>query len=369
MPKNKSNIKPEGDRILSTSQAINEALAEVGARNKDVLLFAEGIDDPSAVYGTTKDLRKIYGDARIIEMPVAENGLCGVAIGASICGKRPVISFHRVEFALLAMEQIVNNAAKMHYASNGQHKSPIVIRLVIGRGWGQGPQHSQSLETLFASIPGLKVLMPVFPGDTKGMLIAAVEDNNPTIIIEHRWCHYVKGHVDEGYYTCDISSPKQIRKGNDVTIASTSYSTLEAIKACDALNSIDIHADLFDMRSVSPLNVQGLISSVEKTGRIMTVDIGHKTYGIGAEIIASVLESTKQPMNSNPVRIALPDHPVPSSRGYIPGLYPDANKIVKRACEMVGVEDDKINYSLEYLKKSQGDLPVDVPDPSFHGPF
>ena len=177
-----TSSKKNNERILSTAQAINEALQVMGARDKNVLLFAEGVDDPSAVYGTTKGMVPIYGRHRVIEMPVAENGLCGVAIGAAMRGKRPVISFHRVEFALLAMEQIINNAAKMHYASNGQHKSPLVIRLIIGRGWGQGPQHSQSLESMFACIPGLRVIMPVFPQDTKGMLIAAIEDDNPVVI-------------------------------------------------------------------------------------------------------------------------------------------------------------------------------------------
>ena len=167
------------NRIISSAEAINEALSIMGKKNKDVLLMAEGIDDPSSIFGTTKGLRGIYGNERVIEMPTSENAICGIAIGSSMFGKRPVVTFHRVEFALLALEQIVNNAAKAHYASNGKHKAPIIIRLIVGRGWGQGPQHSQSLETIFASIPGLKVLMPTFPHDYKGMLINAIEDNNP----------------------------------------------------------------------------------------------------------------------------------------------------------------------------------------------
>ena len=157
-------------KLITTGDAIREGLAEAGKKDKNVLLFAEGIDDPSSVFGTTKDLKQVYGEDRIIEMPVSENGLCGVAIGAALMGKRPVISFHRVEFALLALEQIMNNAAKAHYISNGKHRVPLVIRAIIGRGWGQGPEHSQSLEILFASIPGLKVIMPTFPNDAKGMI-------------------------------------------------------------------------------------------------------------------------------------------------------------------------------------------------------
>lgn len=367
MHKLKEASAPE--RIISSGQAINEALAIMGERNKDVLLFAEGIDDPSAIYGTTKNLRPIYGDDRLIEMPIAENGLCGVAIGAAMSGKRPVISFHRVEFALLAMEQIVNNAAKMHYVSNGQHKAPIVLRLVIGRGWGQGPEHSQSLETLFSYIPGLKVLMPVFPGDYKGMLIAAIEDDNPVVIIEHRWTHYVKGHVDPGYYKSDITKPARLQSGNDCTIAATSISALDALKATEILSEIGVNADLFDLRVTRPLMLADIEASVKKTGRLLTVDTGYKTLGIGAEIIAQVSERCFGALKAAPKRIGLPDHPTPSSRGYLPGLYPDAKKIIECVCEMLALPEQKKADALKRLEASSANLPIDVPDPAFQGPF
>lgn len=357
------------DRIISSGQAINEAFAVIGERNKDVLLFAEGIDDPSAIYGTTKNLSGIYGKDRIIEMPIAENGLCGVAIGAAMAGKRPVISFHRVEFALLAMEQIVNNAAKMHYVSNGAHMAPIVLRLVIGRGWGQGPEHSQSLETLFSYIPGLKVLMPTFPADYKGMLIAAIEDNNPVVIIEHRWTHYVKGHVEPGYYKSDISKPARIKSGNDFTIVATSYSTLDALKASEALEHIGVAVDLFDLRVTRPLVLSDIEESVKKTGRLLTVDTGYKTLGIGSEIVSQVTEHCFKHLKSAPGRIGLPDHPTPSSRGYLPGLYPDANKIITHVCEALGLAEDKKQAALKALHDATGHLPIDIPDPAFQGPF
>lgn len=357
------------ERVISSGAAINEAFAIIGERNKDVLLFAEGIDDPSAMYGTTKNLRPIYGDSRIIEMPVAENGLCGVAIGAAMSGKRPVISFHRVEFALLAMEQIINNAAKMHYVSNGHHTAPIVLRLVIGRGWGQGPEHSQSLETLFSYIPGLKVLMPVFPGDYKGMLIAAIEDNNPVIIIEHRWSHYVKGHVDEGYYKSDITRPQRIKQGKDCTIVGVSYSTLDALKAADALEKVGVSVELFDLRVTRPLVLEDIEASVKKTGKLLTVDTGYKTLGIGAEIVAQITERCFKDMKAPPARIGLPDHPTPSSRGYLPGLYPDAQKIIATVGAMLNLSADKIEAANAALKAMTNDLPVDTPDPAFQGPF
>lgn len=354
---------------INSGQAINEALKIMGAKHKDVLLFAEGIDDPSAIYGTTKNLIPIYGKDRIIEMPISENGLCGVAIGSAIMGKRPVLSFHRVEFALLAMEQIINNAAKMHYISNGIHNAPIVIRLVVGRGWGQGPEHSQSLETLFSYIPGLKVLMPTFPEDYKGMLISAIEDNNPTIIIEHRWTHYVRGSIPEGYYKSDITKPKKIRRGNKFTIVSSSFSTLEAQKACEALEKIGIEIDLFDLRVSRPLVLGDVFESVDKTGAICVVDTGYKTLGIGSEIISQVFEKNFGRIKFPPVRIGMPDHPTPSSRGYIPGLYPDAKKIVKAICLSLSLSNKELNNALSIVEQNSDNLPIDIPDPSFQGPF
>lgn len=304
------------NRILTSSQAINEALAIVGERDPSVLLMGQGIDDKGAFYGTTAGLRPIYGE-RLIETPVSENAMVGVAIGLAMSGKRPVIQFHRVEFALLAMEQIINNAAKMHYISNGQHKCPLVIRMIVGRGWGQGPCHSQSLEMLFAAIPGLKVLMPTFPDEYKGMLISAIEDDNPVVIIEHRWTHYIKGNVPEGYYKSDITKPKQLKKGKSQTIVAASYSVISQMNVGDS--------DIFDLRVLRPLQIDDIIESVEKTGHLKIIDTGYKTYGIGAEIIARCAEAG---LKFTVRRIGIPDHPIPSSRGYLQGLYPDTPPVI-----------------------------------------
>ena len=262
-------------------------------------------------------------------MPIAENGAVGIAIGAAIAGQRPIISFHRVEFALLAFEQIVNNAAKSSYISNGQHKVPLVIRMVIGRGCGQGPEHSQSLEPLFAYFPGLKVVMPAFAADAKGMLIAAIEDDNPVIFIEHRFLHYSTGHVPEGYYKNALDGPRVVREGKDVTIVATSHGVLEAMRAADVLHKIGCSAEVLDMRVLRPLNVAPIVTSVRKTGRLVTVDTGFDRFGVGAEIVASVLTEAFDALKAAPVRLGLPDHPTPSSRGLIPGFYPDSQRIVR----------------------------------------
>lgn len=356
-------------RITSTGDAIRDGLTEVARKDSSVIFLAEGVSDPSSVYGTIAGLGKHIAPERIIEMPVAENALTGVAIGAAMMGKRPVLSFHRVEFALLAMEQIVNNAAKAHYISRGRHRVPIVIRLVIGRGWGQGPEHSQSLESMFALVPGLKVIMPTYPKDAKGMIISAVEDNNPVIVIEHRWCHYAQGQVPDGYYTEPLDGPRAIREGKDLTIVATSYMTLEAMRAAEQLEKLGVSATVFDLRVIRPLLLDKVFSSVAQTGRLMTVDTGFRKFGIGAEIVSEVVANCFDKLKTAPARIGMPDHPTPSSRGLIPGIYPDAARIVREAGSMLGLPKDKIENAVAELIAQRKGLPVDVPDPFFKGPF
>lgn len=362
-------MSEKNSSLMSTSDAIRDGIAEVGKRREDVVLFAEGLTDPSSIYGTTKDLDEVYPPSRMIEMPVSENGLCGVAIGAAMTGKRPLISFHRVEFALLAIEQIFNNAAKAHYISNGQHSVPLVIRAVIGRGWGQGPEHSQSLETLFSYIPGLRVVMPTFPQDAKGMIIAAVEDNNPVMVLEHRWCHYITGEVKNGYYLSDLSKPKLIRQGKDVTLVAASFMVVEAMRAVEQLNKFGITVDLFDLRVARPLDLSGIKDSISNTNRLLTVDVGYKTLGIGAEIVSQIAESHFSCLRSAPRRLGLPDHPVPSSLGFLEGLYIDAERIFLEVASILELKQKYISEGIEQLRLKRGQLPLDVPDPSFKGPF
>lgn len=359
----------QGERIITLAEAIREGIAESFARDKRTFLFSQGVSDPSSMWGTLKGIGEEFGAGRVIEMPVSENGAVGIAVGAALNGERPVISFHRVEFALLALEPIVNRAAKSHYISNGKHKVPIVIRMVIGRGWGQGPEHSQSLEPLFSYFPGLKVVMPAFACDAKGMLIAAIEDDNPVIFIEHRFVHYSTGHVPEGYYKSPLDGPKVIREGSDLTIVGTSHSVLEALRAADALGNIGVSVEVLDARVLRPLNMEPVLTSVCKTGRLMTIDTGFVQYGIGAEIVASVSNKVFSYLKSGPVRLGLPDYPTPSSRGFIVDLYPDSRRIVREVGLILNIDDSKISKVLHVLEEHRGDLPIDVPDPFFKGPF
>ena len=350
-------------------EAIREGLEESAALDPSVIFFAEGVDDPSAVYGTLKGIGARIGDHRMIEMPVAENGLCGVAIGAAMMGKRPVISFHRVEFALLAMEQIVNNAAKAHYISNGRHRVPLVMRLIVGRGWGQGPEHSQSLDSMFALFPGLKVIMPVYPADAKGMIAAAVADDNPVICIENRWAHYAQGHVPLGHFVEPLDGPKVVHEGSDFTVVASSYMVLEAMRAAEQLSKQGVSVEVLDLRVMRPLDMEPILKSVLKTRAILTVETGFRTLGMGAEIVAEISQRAFGKLKYSPVRLGMPDHPTPSSRGLIEGLYPDAKRIVAEIGASRGLPQDKIDACIAQLELERGDLPVDVPDQYFRGPF
>ena len=357
------------ERIITLADAIQEGLSESFARDDRTFLFAQGVADPSSMWGTLKGIGARFGEHRVIEMPIAENGAVGIAVGAALNGQRPIISFHRVEFALLALDQIVNNAAKSHYISNGQHKVPLVIRMVIGRGWGQGPEHSQSLEPLFSYFPGLKVVMPAFAADAKGMLIAAVEDDNPVIFIEHRFVHYATGHVPEGYYKNALDGPRVVRAGKDVTIVATSHAVLEAVRAADVLGDIGCSAEVIDLRVLRPLNAASILASVRKTGRLITADTGFVRYGIGSEIIATVVGDSFSVLKAAPVRLGLPDHPTPSSRGMVVGYYPDSQRIVREVGRLLGLSEDKLEGALKSLDEQRKNIPIDVPDPFFKGPF
>jgi pyruvate dehydrogenase E1 component beta subunit len=243
-----------------------------------------------------------------MDMPTAENGMTGIAIGSAIVGMRPVMTHQRVDFALLAMDQIINNAAKWRYMFGGRMHVPLVIRLVIGRGWGQGPQHSQSLQSVFAHIPGLKVVMPAVPYDAKGLLVAAIEDDDPVIFLEHRWLHGTLGPVPEELYRVSLGSAKVARSGRDVTIVATSFMTLEALRAADYLAKDGIEAEVIDVRTLKPLDVPCILQSVCRTGRLLAVDASWRTLGFATEVVARVAEEAHGNLRCPPPPDRAPGH-------------------------------------------------------------
>lgn len=350
-------------RILTYAEAVHEALDLKLAADNRVYLIGLGVPDPKGIFGTTIGLQQKYGPKRVMDMPVSENALTGVALGSALTGMRPVLSHQRVDFALLSLDQIINHASKWHFMFGGESSVPLVIRLIIGRGWGQGPQHSQSLESLFAHIPGLKVIMPVMPADVKGLLISAIEDENPVVILEHRWLHGVKGDVPEGLYRVPLGKASIVRAGNDLTVVASSYMVLEAIRAADLLQMSGKSAEVIDLRSLRPIDDELIFSSVRKTGRLLVLDTGWGSCGIGSEIVARVCEQVFESLRSPPVRISLPDYPCPTSPALSRNYYPRAEtNIITEMCQLTEVSPE-----LCHIPGSES--PLDVPDAWFTGPF
>jgi len=316
-------------RQLSYAQAINETLLQMMEKDSRVFLIGQGVTSPWYVGTTTVGLLDRFGSERIIDTPVSENGVTGVAVGAALCGMRPVLMHPRLDFMYYAMDQIANHAANWHYMFGGQLSVPLTIWGIINRGGEQAAQHAQALQAMFAHIPGLKVVMPSNPYDAKGLLVAAIEDDNPVVYIDDRWLYDYVGEVPEQLYSVPIGKGIVRKKGKDVTVAATSCMVHEAIKAAEALDKEGINVEVIDMRSLKPLDVNLLFKSVKKTGRLVVADGGWKTCGVGAEISASVAESHILPELKAPIlRVSLPDAPAPASSALERVYYPKAREII-----------------------------------------
>ncbi|MCS6763648.1 MAG: alpha-ketoacid dehydrogenase subunit beta [Candidatus Protistobacter heckmanni] len=350
-------------RQLTFANAVNEALRQAMERDDKVICFGLGVGDPKEIFGTTKGLQKQFGADRAFDMPTSENAMTGVAIGAALQGYKPVMVHQRLDFFLLAMDQLVNNAAKWHFMFGGKKSASIVIRLVLGRGWGQGPTHSQSLHAWFAHVPGLKVLMPTTAADAKGMLLAAIDDPDPVVFLEHRWLHNTVGGVDEAAQALPLGKAKIRREGGDVTIVSMGYMTVEAIHAADFLKKHGIRCEVVDLLTISPLDWDAVMASVEKTGRILALDTGALTGSVAGEVVARVTERCWSSLKSAPARVTMPDIPEPTSFGLTKDLYPRAEHIAEKIMGMLGVSFPTEAFS------SQRRHPHDVPGDWFTGPF
>jgi pyruvate dehydrogenase E1 component beta subunit len=261
------------------------------------------------------------------------------------------------------MDQLVNNAAKWHYMFGGQSSVPITIRLIIGRGWGQGPTHSQNLQAIFAHIPGLKVVMPATATDAKGLLLSSIFDNNPVIFLEHRWLHNLEGDVQKGNYRIPIGKANHLNRGSDITIVSLSYMTIEALHAVDALEKEGISCDLIDLRTIKPIDFDPIVTSVKKTGRLLALDTGVRTGSIAGEIIARVSIESFDSLIQSPERITLPDFPTPTSSELTRGFYRRTENIIDVVSNMLG--RNLVGNKLI----DRGNLPYDIPGEWFKGPF
>jgi len=325
-------------RTGSFCQALNEALRQAMEEDPSVILMGEGVTDPRAVFGSTKGFRERFGEARVFDLPLSENGMTGIAVGAALTGLRPVMTHQRVDFMLYAMDQLVNHAAKRGYSSGGRQSVPLTIRAVVGRGWGQGPQHSQSLQAWFAHIPGLKVVMPSSPYDAKGLLLAAIRDPNPVICLEHRKLYEEIGELPEEAYAVPIGKGVVRHEGADVTIVAFSQMVMETLRALPSLEQAGISAEVIDPRSVKPLDDALIVASVEKTGRLVVADTGVGVCGMSAEVAAIVAERAVCSLKAPIRRVALPDIPTPSSPALEAAFYPGSREIIQAVFAVMGRE-------------------------------
>jgi pyruvate/2-oxoglutarate/acetoin dehydrogenase E1 component len=315
-------------RKLTYSLAINEALHQMMESDPSVFLMGQGVKSPWYVGNTAKGLLKKFGPNRVIDTPVSENAITGMAVGASLVGMRAVVVHPRVDFMMYAMDPVINEAANWHYMFGGKSSIPVVIWGIINRGGEQAAQHSQSLHALFSHIPGLKVVMPSNPYDAKGLMIAAIKDNNPVVYMDDRWLYNLEEEVPEKIYSIPIGKGIIRREGKDITLVSTSYMVVESLKASEELEKEGVQVEIIDLRSIKPLDEPLLFESIKKTGRLAIADGGWKTCGVAAEISARVSENIFEYLKAPIIRVTLPDAPAPASSVLENNYYPTYEKIV-----------------------------------------
>lgn len=323
-------------RELSYAQAIQEAMAIALETDERVFLMGEDIGVYGGAFQVTGDLVERFGADRVIDTPISELGGAGVAVGAAVTGLRPIFEFQFSDFATLAMEQIVNQAAKMRYMLGGAVSVPVVMRFPAGSGTGAAAQHSQSLEAWLGHVPGLKVIQPATPYDAKGMLLAAVADPDPVMIFEHKLLYKTKGPVPEGYYTVPIGKAEIRREGRDLTIVATSIMVHKALEAAKTLEAEGIDVEVVDLRTIRPMDKETVIESVKKTSRLLCVYEGVKTLGVGAEVSAMIAESEAFDFLDAPiVRLGGAETPIPYNPELEKATVPQVPDILAAARSLV----------------------------------
>jgi pyruvate dehydrogenase E1 component beta subunit len=326
-----------GTRVLTYAEALNEALREEMRRDPAVFVMGEDVAvwGGGGIFGVTRGLVEEFGTERVRDTPISEEAIAAVAIGAAATGSRPVAEIMYVDFIGLAMEPIVNQAAKLRYMFGGKAKVPVVIRAQEGAGRGNAAQHSQSLEAWFCHIPGLKVVTPSTPADAKGLLKSAIRDDNPVIFLEHKVLYFSKGHVPEGDYTVPLGVADIRRVGQHVTVVGVHTMVGKALLAAEQLAAEGIELEVIDPRTLVPLDEETIINSVKKTGRLI---VSHEAYtrgGYGAEIITRVIEAAFDYLDAPPVRVCARDVPVPYSAVLETAALPQVDDLVVAARALV----------------------------------
>lgn len=322
---------------ISYCQAIYEAYDYLLGNYPDFFVIGQGLWSPWYVGNTMNDLEKKYGKDRVIDSPVAENATTGAALGAALTGKRPMVVHPRMDFMILAADTMVNQASKWQSMLGGNMKIPLTVRGIINRGGEQGAQHSQALHAWYGHIPGLRVVMPYSPTDARDLLISSVLSNDPVLYIDDRWCYDFSEDVSEiSKLKLHEQIPNLLKPGSDITLVGVGYSTHLCLKAAELLEKENINAEVIDLRIVNPLHASIIIESVSKTKKLIVVDGGWKSYGLGAELIASVVETLRSGENHQFRRITIKDSPAPTSSVLEDHYYPDEMDIIKVTTQLMG---------------------------------
>src|SRR5437762_636383 len=317
--------------IKSYGEAINEALALALENGPSLFVLGQGVDDPLAMFGTTRALPARFGPSRVFDTPLSEEGMMGVSAGAAMNGMRPVYMHNRPDFVLLAFNQLVTHAAKFHFMDNGQTTVPMVVWSAIGRGWGSGAQHSQAIQGMLLGVPGLKIVMPSTPADAKGLLLSAIADDNPVCVFEHRWLMKKDGVVPDGFYRVPIGKGVYRRRGKDVTLVGASHAIELGVQAAAQLASDGIDAEVIDLRTIKPLDEAMILESLHKTGRLVVVDTAWMKGGLCAEVGCLAAEKGYADLKAPVARVGLPDVPTPAGYTLEQYYYPDAARIAAAA--------------------------------------
>jgi pyruvate dehydrogenase E1 component beta subunit len=320
--------------VITYREALRQALKEKMEGDPRVFVIGEDVGAYGGAYSVTRGLQEEFGPVRVRETPIAESGIMGVAVGAAMGGMRPVAEIMTINFALLAIDQVVNHAAKFHYMFGGKIRVPLVMRTVSG--WGQlGATHSQTFENWFASVPGLKVVAPATPRDAKGLLKASIEDDDPVIFIEHSLLYGVKGEVPDSDFREQIGLAVVAREGTDVTIATYSRMMQVSLRAAAQLEEQGISCEVIDLRTLRPLDMQSIYDSVRKTHRLVVAEEDWRTIGLGAEIAASVSETCFDDLDAPVRRVAMPDVPMPYAKNLELALVPTEEEVVAAVLSLV----------------------------------
>lgn len=331
------------NRVITYGEAIKEAISQSIQRDPRVYIMGLG-----ANYVSAPGLKNIYPD-RVFDTPNSEFSTTLSCVGAAINGLRPIIQHDRVEFGLFAIDAIVTQGAKWNYSFGGDNPVPVVIRLLIGRQWGTGPQHSQSFYSMFGNTTGLKCVIPSTPMMAKGLIAAAIEDNNPVVVLEHLWVKNVKQDVPEDYYTKPLDKSVIAKQGTDVTVVSYADGFVDSLKAVKLLEDSGISVELIDLVSVNPVDYSTIVESVKKTGRLIAVDTCNDAFNIGSEIVSRVSIEAFSCMKTAPVKLAAPNVPVPTSHHLTKHYYPTKVSIANAVLKMMGRTEMDCELSFDEL--------------------